>query len=106
MGFIAAIAAMKEELVQCKNSAAKPIMEEFIPLKKSIAGEDDEKIEDVNEEEIVCSRDKMNWMSSVQLWNSDDQNYDEPSTSKLDNDKKVRNKMGKKNKIINCRKTS
>ncbi|KAL9141529.1 hypothetical protein ABFS82_14G110500 [Erythranthe guttata] len=57
-----AIAKIKEELIQCRNSITEPIIEEFIPLKKSLPKKEDEKIDSV---------DKMNWMSSVQLWNSD-----------------------------------
>ncbi|XP_022896781.1 transcription factor HHO5-like [Olea europaea var. sylvestris] len=67
-----AIATMKGELMQCKNSSTEPILEEFIPLKK-ISDDSDEKVE-VPRNEIVSSSDKMNWMSSVQLWNSDNQN--------------------------------
>ncbi|KAL8027706.1 hypothetical protein ABFX02_14G113200 [Erythranthe guttata] len=59
---IAAIAKIKEELIQCRNSITEPIIEEFIPLKKSLPKKEDDKIDSV---------DKMNWMSSVQLWNSD-----------------------------------
>ncbi|KAL8027705.1 hypothetical protein ABFX02_14G113200 [Erythranthe guttata] len=57
-----AIAKIKEELIQCRNSITEPIIEEFIPLKKSLPKKEDDKIDSV---------DKMNWMSSVQLWNSD-----------------------------------
>ncbi|KAL7125323.1 hypothetical protein ABFS83_14G109800 [Erythranthe nasuta] len=57
-----AIAKIKEELIQCRNSITEPITEEFIPLKKSLPKKEVEKIDSV---------DKMNWMSSVQLWNSD-----------------------------------
>ncbi|KAH6767123.1 hypothetical protein C2S52_018106 [Perilla frutescens var. hirtella] len=66
-----AIATMKEEIMQCKSSDSKPVLEEFIPLKKSISVEKEEKIDDVKETDIINTREKMNWMSSVQLWNSD-----------------------------------
>ncbi|KAI3448086.1 hypothetical protein Pfo_004751 [Paulownia fortunei] len=87
-----AVVTMKEELMQCKNSNAKPIMEEFIPLKKSSTDEKDEKVEGAKEKDIITSRDKMNWMSSVQLWNSDNQHHhqdtDKLATAKLDNKKR------------------
>ncbi|CAI9765549.1 unnamed protein product [Fraxinus pennsylvanica] len=67
-----AIAIIEGELMQCKKSSTEPILEEFIPLKKS-SDALDEKVE-APKDEIVSSRDKMNWMSSVQLWNSDNQN--------------------------------
>ncbi|KAL2458396.1 Homeodomain-like superfamily protein [Abeliophyllum distichum] len=63
-----AIATMKENLMQCRKSSTEPIFEEFIPLKK-ISDDLDEKLE-APKDEIVSSRDKMTWMSSVQLWNS------------------------------------
>ncbi|KAL2490749.1 Homeodomain-like superfamily protein [Abeliophyllum distichum] len=64
-----AIVTMEEELKQCKKSNAQPVLEEFIPLKKP----NDDEIEKVkaSTENDVNNRDKMNWMSSVQLWNSD-----------------------------------
>ncbi|KAL2461367.1 Homeodomain-like superfamily protein [Abeliophyllum distichum] len=68
MTVIAAIATMKENLMQCRKSSTEPIFEEFIPLKK-ISDDLDEKLE-APKDEIVSSRDKMIWMSSVQLWNS------------------------------------
>ncbi|KAK6143513.1 hypothetical protein DH2020_023861 [Rehmannia glutinosa] len=62
-----AIATVKEELMRCKNSNAEPIMEEFIPLKEKRTDETDEKVEGSKENDIITnSRDKMNWMSSVQ----------------------------------------
>ncbi|CAN1803117.1 Myb family transcription factor EFM [Linum perenne] len=64
-----AIIAVKE-WIEClaseKNQA--PVLEEFIPLKKS---EEEEEGEEVKEEKD-SSKDKRNWMSSVQLWSSDD----------------------------------
>ncbi|CAA0830924.1 Homeodomain-like superfamily protein [Striga hermonthica] len=56
------IATVKKELIQCKSSIGKPVIEEFIPLKENNTDEKDERGE---------GKDKMNWMSSVQLWNSD-----------------------------------
>ncbi|XP_057782967.1 transcription factor HHO6-like [Salvia miltiorrhiza] len=65
-----AIARMKEEIMRCQSSNCEPILEEFIPLKKS-SSDKDEKTGDVKETDIVNRREKMNWMSSVQLWNTD-----------------------------------
>ncbi|GER54443.1 homeodomain-like superfamily protein [Striga asiatica] len=62
------IATVKKELIQCKSSMDKPIIEEFIPLKEKNT---DEKDETAEEKDISITGDKMNWMSSVQLWNSD-----------------------------------
>lgn len=57
------------ESEQCAASAsAQPVLEEFIPLKKD-KDEGDEKLE--LKKEAADSRDKKNWMSSVQLWNTD-----------------------------------
>ncbi|KAL8553310.1 hypothetical protein ACS0TY_001835 [Phlomoides rotata] len=64
-----AIATIEEEIMLCKKSNPKPILEEFIPLKIKSP---DVKIEAPNEKEITNSKEKMSWMSSVQLWNSDD----------------------------------
>lgn len=68
---VAAIVALKEELIQCRRRNVEPVFEEFIPLKKSCdEAEKDEKTRMEKE-----SKEKKNWMSSVQLWNStDDQN--------------------------------
>ncbi|KAJ4963401.1 hypothetical protein NE237_023340 [Protea cynaroides] len=58
-----AIKALKEQTMQCTESDVRPVMEEFIPLKK-ISNEDGE----VKKENDF--RDKKNWMRSVQLWSS------------------------------------
>uniref|UniRef100_A0A5B7AQN9 HTH myb-type domain-containing protein n=1 Tax=Davidia involucrata TaxID=16924 RepID=A0A5B7AQN9_DAVIN len=60
------IVALKEESTECRTRNAEPVLEEFIPIKKRC--DEDEK-NDVRKEKD--NRDKMNWMSSVQLWNSD-----------------------------------
>lgn len=68
-----AIATIKDEIMQCKKSnSSKPVLEEFIPLKINSPTERDDKIEVAKENEIINSKEKMSWMSSVQLWNSDD----------------------------------
>lgn len=56
--------------MQCRSLNPEPILEEFIPLKKS-----DEKIDGGDKEtDAVNRREKMNWMRSVQLGNSDNNN--------------------------------
>ncbi|KAH6825931.1 hypothetical protein C2S53_001368 [Perilla frutescens var. hirtella] len=67
-----AIVAAQEELAECKKLNSEPVLEEFIPLKKICTDEKDDEVEDSKEKDI-SSREKKNWMSSVQLWNSDDQ---------------------------------
>ncbi|WOH04687.1 hypothetical protein DCAR_0624099 [Daucus carota subsp. sativus] len=63
-----AIAALKEELIQCRRRNVEPVFEEFIPLKKTCdEAEKDEK----TRMEKEC-KEKKNWMSSVQLWNNTD----------------------------------
>ncbi|GMH02715.1 hypothetical protein Nepgr_004554 [Nepenthes gracilis] len=59
-----AIVVLKEESVMYRSRNPQPVLEEFIPLKKESS--DHSKLE-VNEE----SRNKKNWMSSVQLWHTD-----------------------------------
>lgn len=73
VSLIAAIATVKEEMMRCRSLNPEPILEEFIPLKKSVSS--DEKIDGgVKETDAVNRREKMNWMSSVQLGNSDNNN--------------------------------
>lgn len=57
------IGGLKEELEQWRGDRyACPVVEEFMPIKRS-------RLEDEGgmKVEIDC-KDKMNWMSSVQLW--------------------------------------
>lgn len=61
-----AIGTLKEQSTQCRSRFVEPILEEFIPLKKS--RDQDEKSEVKREKD----KEKMNWMSSVQLWNTDE----------------------------------
>ncbi|KAK6159388.1 hypothetical protein DH2020_006702 [Rehmannia glutinosa] len=85
--------ALDEELAQYQKSNVEPVLEEFIPLKKSCKDEKIDKVEVSPEKDVSC-RDKMNWMSSVQLWNSN--NHHSPDsdlnnnklTLKLDDNKK------------------
>ncbi|KAL3814194.1 hypothetical protein ACJIZ3_015462 [Penstemon smallii] len=71
-----AIATLKEELTRCEKFNAEPVLEQFIPLKNSCSDERPQGIESANE------KDKMNWMSSVQLWNSDKPTLELNSNSK------------------------
>ncbi|XP_076957539.1 myb family transcription factor EFM-like [Bidens hawaiensis] len=59
-----AIAALKEELMVFKKPVNRPVLEEFIPLKKT-CDEDDE-----DPKVAIDSSDKRNWLSSTQLWNT------------------------------------
>jgi hypothetical protein len=78
---VAAIQVLREELMQRGASKTQqPVLEEFIPLKKNI---DDHHEKDGLIEE-KDSKDKKNWMSSVQLWNADDHH---PSTDYLSDPK-------------------
>ncbi|CAN0878989.1 Myb family transcription factor EFM [Linum grandiflorum] len=71
-----AIVAVKEWIDSSdskkKQQKQAPVLEEFIPLKKSCG--DDEEIKEcrVKDEIKDSSKDKRSWMSSVQLWSSDD----------------------------------
>lgn len=72
---IAAIQALKEDAMQCAKPNVQPVLEEFIPLKKDC---DKKTGEPNNHKKEKDSRDKKNWMSSVQLWNTD--NYHHPTS--------------------------
>ncbi|XWS67988.1 hypothetical protein CRYUN_Cryun04dG0051600 [Craigia yunnanensis] len=75
-----AILALKEESMQCMTRNVEPVLEEFIPLKsnkKENSEEDGALIiskeeKDSNNNNCNNNKDKQNWMSSVQLWNTDD----------------------------------
>lgn len=70
-----AIVYLKEESAQYRTkNAHQPVLEEFIPLRKENGGE----INPINNnnnsnkaDEEDSSRDKKDWMSSVQLWSAD-----------------------------------
>ncbi|KZV17758.1 hypothetical protein F511_01567 [Dorcoceras hygrometricum] len=86
-----ATVAVKEEMTQCERSNAVPVLEEFMPLKK-IADEKHEKTEKIEEKDNK-GRDKMNWMSSVQLWNSGNQHFDDKRTLNPDNIESCKNRI-------------
>ncbi|KAL5540674.1 hypothetical protein UlMin_042866 [Ulmus minor] len=78
-----AILILKEQSARYTTTNAQPVLEEFIPLKK----ERDENQSPNESDKENDSRDKKNWMSSVQLWNTD-----ENSTADLTNDPKQNSK--------------
>ncbi|KAJ8763536.1 hypothetical protein K2173_002419 [Erythroxylum novogranatense] len=61
-----AVLFLRNEAVQFTESKSKPVLEEFIPLKKKCDNNENDQMKKED------SRDKKNWMSSVQLWNGDD----------------------------------
>lgn len=65
---MAAILILKEELEKCRRENCVPVLEEFIPLKKEI--DHSEENHDIDRDKNNECRDKKNWMSSVQLWNT------------------------------------
>ncbi|KMT00562.1 hypothetical protein BVRB_9g218600 [Beta vulgaris subsp. vulgaris] len=66
-----AILYLKQESTQYKTrNAHQPVLEEFIPMKKDLSGIEHTQINKTGEED--SGRDKKNWMSSVQLWNTDE----------------------------------
>ena len=69
-----AIVTLKEELMVFKKSINQPVLEEFIPLKNT-CDDEDPKVE-------IDSGDKKNWLSSTQLWNTNDNN---PNTNQIQN---------------------
>ncbi|KVH93262.1 transcription factor HHO6-like isoform X1 [Cynara cardunculus var. scolymus] len=74
-----AIIVLKEEsMVLKKSSNAEPVLEEFIPLKKTC--DEDEQLE-MNGKEKGAG-DKRNWLSSTQLWNTNDNT---PNTNQTQN---------------------
>ncbi|XP_054788078.1 transcription factor HHO5-like isoform X2 [Prosopis cineraria] len=58
-----AILTLKEESAKLRMPTSRPVLEEFIPLTRECDQKKD------NKKENGC-RDKKNWMSSVQLWNT------------------------------------
>ncbi|XP_038996089.1 transcription factor HHO6-like isoform X2 [Hibiscus syriacus] len=80
-----AIVALKEELVQYMPRTVEPVLEEFIPLKNkkennqteedgALITEKKEK-DSNNNDNCYNNKDKKNWMSSVQLWNTDEDDF-------------------------------
>ncbi|KAF7810923.1 myb family transcription factor EFM-like [Senna tora] len=76
-----AILTLKEESAKFRTPISQPVLEEFIPLKK----ECDQKEEGKREKE--CRDNKKNWMSSVQLWNTNSA-HEEKQHCNLENKQK------------------
>ncbi|KAK8561297.1 hypothetical protein V6N13_149529 [Hibiscus sabdariffa] len=79
-----AIVALKEESMQCAGRKVEPILEEFMPLKENNHSEEDSNKK--NDSNFNCNKDKRNWMSSVQLWNTDDdskKNNEDPCKNRV-----------------------
>lgn len=76
-----------------------PVLEEFIPLKKEI--DHSEENHDIDRDKNNECRDKKNWMSSVQLWNTTTTttttttNNNDNNNNAYESDHKVRNNQNK-----------
>lgn len=72
-----AILLLKEESIQCAARNAQPVLEQFIPLKKDDNGDEEgSSITTKNEKDSNSNnKDKKNWLSSVQLWKSDEDSH-------------------------------
>lgn len=87
---------MKEELARLSLKPV-PVLEEFIPLKKTCAEEkkNDKEQDSKVKGEDNSIKDKMNWMSSVQLWKTDNTpnfpnaGFSDKLSLKVENNKKV-----------------
>lgn len=66
--------------MQCITASKKvqPVLEEFIPLKKNTCEDEDEDVSPIKKEKDSSKDNKKNWMSSVQLWNTDDHQTSDP----------------------------
>ncbi|KAE8008969.1 hypothetical protein FH972_005427 [Carpinus fangiana] len=92
-----------EESIQCTSkNEVQPVLEEFIPLKKDCDRNEENKKEKDH-------RDKKNWMSSVQLWNTDDHPFTDGTKQnpKLDTKKnEEKNGLGSEDPFSSCRNRS
>ncbi|KAD6795273.1 hypothetical protein E3N88_06169 [Mikania micrantha] len=62
------IVALKDESMAFKKSSnGEPVLEEFIPIKKTLDQDAEEEMMEEND-----GGDKKNWLSSTQLWNTND----------------------------------
>lgn len=74
---------MREELYKSNvKPVLKPVLEEFIPLKKNCY-DDDEEEEDRGRTRKEDCIDKKNWLSSAQLWNSSDNTSSKSEMTKV-----------------------
>lgn len=84
--------------MQCAVPKTQPVLEEFIPLKKERDEEDDDDFKKGKD-----YRDQKNWMSSVQLWNSDtDYTYDRKRDSKLETKVRISPKNNNSGILLFC----
>ncbi|KAG9440726.1 hypothetical protein H6P81_020891 [Aristolochia fimbriata] len=81
-----AIEALKTEGMQCRSVDARPVLEEFMPIGSKFEEDGGVKTE-------KDSRDKMNWMSSAQLWSD---NYNDNSNNNSANNNYKKNKIVEK----------
>ncbi|KAJ9561020.1 hypothetical protein OSB04_006180 [Centaurea solstitialis] len=79
-----AIVALKEVSMVLKKSSStadQPVLEEFIPLKNTCHDNDDD---DAKADEIMIKKDsgdKKNWLSSTQLWNTNEDIIQKPNAN-------------------------
>lgn len=90
--FMAAILVLKEELEKCRVQNSLPVLEEFIPLKKEIDQSEENNNDDDDNNNNEC-RDKMNWMSSVQLWNNNNTTTNNNASDQKHNHNKLETKV-------------
>ncbi|VFQ65804.1 unnamed protein product [Cuscuta campestris] len=67
-----AITVLKEESKRCRKSLGEPVLEEFLPVKKTPVdddGDDINKVENVKEKDC---KEKVKWTSSFKLWDGGD----------------------------------
>ncbi|VFQ78318.1 unnamed protein product [Cuscuta campestris] len=67
-----AITVLKEESKRCRKSLGEPVLEEFLPVKKTPVdddGDDMNKVENVKEKDC---EEKVKWTSSFKLWDGGD----------------------------------
>lgn len=91
-----AILTLKQESTQYRTrNAYQPVFEEFIPLRKEIIGGNNQKNDTSNNQadEEDSTKDKKNWMSSVQLWSGDNQNQTQTLVSESQKGDDKRNKF-------------
>lgn len=95
-----AILVLKEESMQCARASKKvqPVLEEFIPLKNNNSEDDDEDVRPIKKEKDSSKDNKKNWMSSVQLWNTD---YNHPTNDPIFDSKQNLNLKIKRNEEEN-----
>ncbi|XP_068657418.1 myb family transcription factor EFM-like isoform X2 [Aristolochia californica] len=86
-----AIEALKMEAKQCRSANARPVLEEFMPIRSKFEEDGGVKTE-------KDSRDKMNWMSSAQLWSD---NYNEIGNNNNGVNNYKKNKIAEKTEESN-----